>query len=209
LSDAAKAQLDKIAKAMADRPSLKLTVTGAARLDQAREGYQRERLHALMAAERRAGDDAAEAAAADTAASNAAMAASAPAAAASDTDYPQLLRRLYRRTDIPGKPRNLIGMTKDVPVAQMKSLLLAHISVSDGDIRQLAIQRAVAVKNYLLAQHLSADRVFIGAAKTEDADNAARGAAPASAAEPASGAGAAAPTALHWTPHAELGLGMR
>ncbi|MDR2991306.1 MAG: DUF748 domain-containing protein, partial [Burkholderiaceae bacterium] len=230
LSDAAKAQLDKIAKAMADRPKLKLTVVGTARLDQEVEGIKHERLKGLIAAERRAdtGSAAPDAAAqpalaASGTASDAAPAASAPASAASApddadaADYPKLLRRLYRRADIPGKPRNLVGMTKDVPVAQMEALLLAHINVGEDDIRQLAAQRAVAVKDYLLTQHLSADRVFIGTAKTDDANGAAgakqaaSGATPASAAEPASAASAAAsaPAPLRWTPHAELELGAR
>ena len=198
LSDGARAQLDRIAKAMTGRPQIKLTVTGAARLEQEAEPLKRQRLLALVAAERRAGDGA-PAAAASEAASAPQPAASAAAEQAPDADYPQLLRRLYRRADLPDKPRNFIGMTKDAPVEQMEALLLAQISVSDDDIRQLAAQRAVAVKNYLLERQLSAERVFIGAAKTQDAQ------APASAAQPASAAAQAAP----WTPHAELALSAR
>jgi len=226
LSDAAKAQLDKITQAMADRPSLKLTVIGAARLDAEREGFKRERLNTLVAAERRArGTDASAATpdaaaqpapAASEAASDAAPAASAPpsvaSAASGAADYPQLLRRLYRRADIPGKPRNLIGLTKDMPVAQMEAHLLEHINVRQDDMRQLATQRAAAVKDYLLAQRLSADRVFIGAARIDSADspgNTAQGATPASAAEPASAAATAAPAVSGWTPHAALELGTR
>ncbi|MDR2238868.1 MAG: DUF748 domain-containing protein [Zoogloeaceae bacterium] len=214
LSDAAKAQLDKIAKAMTDRPQLKLTVTGAARLDEEREGFKRERLQALVAAERRAGskadaetDDAAPATEETAAAANAS---SSPdtAAAPTDADYPQLLRRLYRRADIPDKPRNLVGMSKDVPVAQMESLLLAHINVSEDDIRQLAIQRAVAVKDYLLAQHLNADRVFVGAGKAADTPPPAS--TPASTPTPPAPAGDTAPTPpTTWTPNATLELGAR
>ena len=209
LSDAAKAQLDKVAKALTDRSKLKLTVVGAARMDEEREDYKRERLKALVAAEKRAsaGADADTAAPADAASA----AASAPAAAASsDADYPQLLRRLYRRADVPGKPRNLVGMTKDVPVEQMESLLLAHINVGASDIQQLATRRAVAVKDYLQAQGLSADRIFMSAVKTDGSDkaaDAASSAAPASA--PASAAGAMASATPRWTPHAGLELGAR
>jgi hypothetical protein len=224
LSDAAKAQLDKVAKALTDRPNLKLTVVGAARLDEEREGFKRERLKALVAAEKRADggsedhsddDTAPPAEAASVAASAASEAAPAAPAASGAADYPKLLRQLYRRADIPGKPRNLIGMTKDVPVAQMESMLLAHISVGENDIQHLGTQRAVAVKDYLQAQHLSADRIFIGAAKTEGADGAASAApsavpamAPASAAASAA-APATAPTTASWTPHAQLELGAK
>jgi hypothetical protein len=197
LPDAAKAQLDQVAKAMTDRPRLRLTVAGAARLDAEREGFKRERLLALIAAERRASH-------AGAGPATPASAASSPAPDAAD--YPQLLRRLYRRADIPGKPRNFIGMTKDIPMAEIESLLLAHIKVGEDDIRQLATQRAVAVKDYLLAQRLGAERVFIGAARTDDADAAANGATPAPIAESADAAASETP---RWTPHAALELGMR
>jgi hypothetical protein len=195
LTDATRAQLDKIAKAMADRPSIKITVAGSARLDEEREALKRERLQTLVAAERRAG--ASSSAPRDKASAPAAETPDdAPAPATADSaDYPQLLARLYRRADIPGKPRNLIGLTKDVPVAEMESLLLASISVSDNDIRQLATQRAVAVKDYLLAQKLSADRVFIGAEK------------PAGGAPSAATPGPSDTSPARWTPHAELQLG--
>jgi hypothetical protein len=203
LSGPAKEQLDKIAKAMVDRPQIKLTVTGAARLVDEREDLKRERLQAMVVAERRASraDDASTAPAPATSDTASSAPAAAPAASA-DADYPQLLRRLYRRADIPDKPRNFIGMSKDVPIEQMETLLLAHINVGEDDIRQLATQRAMAVKDYLLAQHLDADRVFLGAAKTQGAD------APADAAEPAS-APASAATPARWTPQAELALSAR
>jgi uncharacterized protein involved in outer membrane biogenesis len=201
LSDTAKAQLDQIAKAMTSRPQIKLTVTGSARLEEERAGFQRQRLQALVAAERRAAAPDAPtppASAASGAASAPAADASAPALVADDeaAGYPELLRRLYRRADIPGKPRNLIGMTKNVPVAQMESQLLVHISVGEDDIRQLAIQRAMAVKDYLLAHQLSADRVFVGAAQTQ------------APAEPAASAADTAASA-GWTPQAELALSAR
>ena len=195
LPEAAKAQLDKIAKALADRPTLKLTVVGVAQLDAEREALKRERLLALVAAERRAG-------AAAPAQPASAASASADEAQADEGDYAQLLRRLYRRADIPGKPRNFVGMTRDVPVAQMEELLLAQINVSEDDIRQLATRRAVAVKDYLLAAHLSAERVFVGAARIAAGPGQA-----ASSAEPASAAAAAPASApAQWTPHAELEL---
>jgi len=222
LSDAAKTQLDKVAKALTDRPQLKLTVVGAARLDEEREGFKRERLKALVAAQRRANGTDADTPSVPTAGSAASQqafaaasepasaAASAAAAQTSAADYPKILRQLYRRADIPGKPRNLIGMTKDVPVAQMESLLLAHITVGENDIQQLATERAVAVKDYLLAQHLSADRIFIGAAKAASPNRAASGATPAAPAPPASTAASAVePSTSHWTPYAELELSSR
>jgi hypothetical protein len=206
LNAKARAQLDKVAKALADRPGLKLTVAGSARLDDER---QARGASAWMSwwrpsgAARPAPAPASAASAPAGAASGAAPAASgADAAIASAPDYPALLKRLYRRADIPGKPRNAIGMLRDIPVPEMEALLMAHIDVDENAMRQLAVQRGVAVKDYLVGKGVAAARLFLGAAQT--------GAKAASAAAPASAASAdnaAAPKG--WVPHAELSLGMK
>ncbi len=210
LNAKARTQLDKVAKALADRPGLKLTVAGSAHLDSEREGAQRQRLYALVAAEQRSAAQAVgSTAGAGAPAASASAAASAPAASASEAaaaasianspDYPALLRRLYRRADIPDKPRNAIGMLRDIGVPEMEALLMAHIDVGESAMRQLAVQRGVTVKDYLAGKGIAANRLFLGATQT-DAQAADAGAAPASA---ASAAGAA------WVPHAELSLGTK
>ena len=45
-------------------------------------------------------------------------------------DYPALLKAVYQRADV-SKPRNLIGLTKDQPVPEMKKFLMADIPVSN------------------------------------------------------------------------------
>ena len=52
----------------------------------------------------------------------------------------------------------------------MEKLLLADIRVSDGAMRALAVQRGVAVKDYLAAANLQADRLFLGASKSAAPD---------------------------------------
>ena len=121
----------------------------------------------------------------------------------SDADYPRLLRQLYRRADLPGKPRNAIGLTRDVPVPEMEALLLAQIDVGDDAMRQLALQRGVAVKDYLAGKKLQPERLFLGAPRASATSPAS---APASAASAASAAPAAASP---WSPRAELALTAR
>ncbi len=190
LSPAATAGLDKVAKALADRPMLKMTVAGTANLSIERDAYRRRRLQELMQAEQRragvvrgAGAPTAAASASATGASTPAMAASTPATAASapgaavgtaaDTpDTPEtaeLLRQVYLRSEIT-KPRDLNGKAKVLPTAEMQALLLANIPVDDEAMRALALQRGVAVKDYLISQKLPAERLFLGAAKTVEAD---------------------------------------
>jgi len=156
LTPAAQAGLDKVAKALGDRPALKMTVVGTSSLEVERDGYKHERLKSLLLAEkRRAAVVAGQSAAA--------------VVAVSDAEAPALLKEVYKRADIP-KPRNLIGIAKDIPPAEMETLLLASISVTDDVMRELAVQRGVVVKDYLTTKQLPVERLFLGAAKPVAAD---------------------------------------
>ena len=151
LTPEARQSLDKVAKALTERPTLKLTVTGTASLAREREALQRERLQALVRAEKR------RAAPADTA----------PVQA---TEYPALLKEVYRRASMP-KPRNLVGMAKDLPVPEMEALLLAHLPAATEDLAtELATHRGQAVKAYLTEQKLPEERLFLAAPKTTAPD---------------------------------------
>jgi hypothetical protein len=177
LSAQATAGLDRVAKVLADRPVLIMTVTGMARLDVEREGYKRERLQALVVAEQRRAQGGGTA-----------------TVTVSPAQYPELLKAVYRRADIT-KPRNLVGLAKDLPVPEMEALLLADIPVTEESMRELALQRGVAVRDYLATRQLPLERLFLGAPKTT-ADKAP---ATAGAATAASGA-ASGPTEAAWAP---------
>ena len=161
LTPEAQQSLDKVAKALADRPALKITVTGTASLPDEREGLQREHLQQLVLAEKRRANPA------DTA----------PVSAA---EYPALLKEVYRRADIP-KPRNLVGLAKDLTVPEMEALLLAHQPATEAMAAELATQRGQAIRAYLVAQKLPVERLFVAAPK-------------------------AGKQAEKWTPRAELSL---
>ncbi|HAL40340.1 MAG TPA: hypothetical protein DCP03_20470, partial [Polaromonas sp.] len=169
LTPEARSGLDKVAKALADRPALTLTVVGTSSMEAERDGFKRERLNELVRAEKRrqtvkAGD------------TTTAVVSINPA------EYPALLKEVYKRADIP-KPRNLIGLAKDLLEPEMEKLLLADIEVNDEAMRELAVQRGVAVRDYLVSRDLPSERLFLGAAKT-------------------------VPPEAKWTPRAELNLAM-
>ena len=146
LSPEAQQNLGKVAKALVDRPALKLTVTGTANLEAEREGLQRERLQQLVRAEkRRAQPDSTEPVTAD--------------------EYPALLKAAYGRANIP-KPRNLVGIAKDLTVPEMEALLMANQPATEAMAAELAAQRGHAVQSYLAAQKLPAERLFLAAPKT-------------------------------------------
>ena len=163
----AQAGLDKVAKALLDRPTLRLTVVGTSSVDAERDGFKRARVDELVRAEKRRGvvKDGGTATA---------------VVSVSPAEYPLLLKEVYKRADM-SKPRNLVGLAKDLPVPEMEALLLADVKVSDDAMRELAVQRGVAVKDYLAGKNLPPERLFLGAAK-------------------------AVPPEAKWTPRAELNL---
>ena len=170
--------LDKIAKALVDRPVLQVTVVGTANLEVERDALKRERLKALLLAEKRrraavGGQDASA------------------VGVLTDAETPVLLKDVYRRADIV-KPRNLVGLAKDLPPAEMEALLLASLPVSEDAMRTLAQQRGVAVKDYLASRKVGVDRLFLGAPKTSP-----------------SGEAGSNPAEAPWKPHAELSVTSR
>jgi uncharacterized protein involved in outer membrane biogenesis len=159
LDDTDRRQLEAVAKALENRPALRLTIVGQAGLEAERGGWQRARLDGLLQAEKRR----------RLARSGAAVPADVQVEPAERTE---LLREAYRRADIP-KPRNIIGIAKDIPPEEMESLLLAAQVPNDESMRELAVARAVAVKDFLLGLKLGEDRVFLGAPRTGAAAGAA------------------------------------
>jgi hypothetical protein len=79
----------------------------------------------------------------------------------SAAEYPVYLKKAYKSGKF-SKPRNLIGMAKDLPDAEMEKLLLASIQITDDDLRQLASARAREVKDMILrSQKVEPNRIFL------------------------------------------------
>ncbi|HVR54286.1 MAG TPA: DUF748 domain-containing protein, partial [Pseudorhodoferax sp.] len=156
LGEQAEQQLDKVARAMNDRPGLRLTVIGTASVQAEQEGLKRARLSRMVQAEKRR----------EMLAAGQSLPARGPGAAPTPVDaaeYPALLRSLYDRTELADKPRNALGVAKEQSVPEMEALLLADMKISDDAIRNLAVQRSVAVRDRLAARQVPLDRLFLGA----------------------------------------------
>ncbi len=153
LTDSGRSTIDKVAKALTDRPALKMTVTGASDPVSEREASQRAALEARVLAEQRRE--------------------ALRSGAASDAPLPPLtpplreaiVKRLYADAKLPNKPRNLIGLAKDIPVVEMEALLRNAIIVSTDTARELALQRGLAVRDALIAKGLPSERLFLAAPK--------------------------------------------
>ncbi|MES2718995.1 MAG: DUF748 domain-containing protein [Pseudomonadota bacterium] len=164
ITDSGRQALAKVAKALGERPSLMMTVTGAADTVSERDMAQRSLLDERLAAEARR--ERLRAAPAAGVGAPPASGASAPAPAPlSTTERAAALKRLYQQTPLPDRPRNIINQLKDIPPAEMEARLLAGIRVTDETMRELALQRGLAVRDALIAQGLSSERLFLAAPK--------------------------------------------
>jgi len=157
MTDASAGSLDKVAKALADRPALQVTITGGADPQAEHDAWQRESIEAQLRTMAR--DEALHAGAA---ASTPATGASAPAALPAATRS-ALLKTLYKQTRLPDKPRNLVGLAKDLPDAEMEELLRRNVPVNDEAMRQQALARAIAVRDALVARGIPSERLFLAA----------------------------------------------
>ncbi|QPF73855.1 DUF748 domain-containing protein [Roseateles sp. DAIF2] len=156
LQETTQAQLDKVAKALTERPGLNVTLTGWADPQTEKAALQAARVEASLQAERRRElrrqQNASGQAAAEVA--------EAPLSAA---ERQRLLRAVYQNSNLPNRPRNFIGLLKEVPAEQMQAMLAASHAVDEEAMRQLALQRAVAVRDALIAKGVPNARLFLAA----------------------------------------------
>ncbi|HET9651787.1 MAG TPA: DUF748 domain-containing protein [Usitatibacter sp.] len=155
LTPASETKLQTLAKALADRPALHVDAAGRAVADVDGEGLRRLALErALKLEKQRALAKAGE---------------SAPPLeemTLDKADYAKYLKAVYRESDLPDKPRNFIGMQKDIPAEEMEKRLLAGYRIDENALRELANRRALAVKEWFTTKgSLPDDRVFVAAPK--------------------------------------------
>jgi len=156
LDAASEDKLKTIAKALNDRPALKLDIAG--RVDPAadRDGLKQAALDRQIKLLKfnelaRQGEPPPSVEAAEV-----------PAA-----EYEALLTRVYKDAKF-DKPRNAIGLAKDLPRSEMETLLLANLTVSDEDMRLLAERRAQNVRAALVdKEQVPGERVFLVAPKLD------------------------------------------
>jgi len=156
LADRAALMLDKVVRSLSERPGLQMTVTGAADPQTEREAMQAAWLDERLAAELRkeglrAGD--------------ATVAAASARASLGPEERARLVRRIYGDSKLANKPRNLVGLAKDIPVPEMEALLRASYQVNADNARELALQRGLAVRDALIAKGLPSERLFLAAPK--------------------------------------------
>lgn len=160
----ATAGLDKLAKALNDRPSLQLTLTGWADLQAERAAMQAHAVEQTLLAERQ------RELRRQQVGSGKATQAAAELPPLSEAERLRLLKQVYQNSGLPGRPRNLVGMLKDVPAAEMQARLAESHAVNEESVRQLALQRAVSVRDALIAKGVPNERMFLATPKLHETE---------------------------------------
>lgn len=150
LSDTTLKKLDALAKALEDRPALKLEITGRVDPEADREGLRLAALEHKVKAQKlaqlvKAGKEAG----------------SVEEVTVEDKEYLPLLELAYKAEKFP-KPRNVIGLTKSLPREEMEKLMLANAPAGEDDLRELASDRAKSVADWLVETgKIPRDRLFL------------------------------------------------
>jgi len=143
-------KLDTLVKALHDRPSLKVEIEGHADPEKDREGLRQYLFDRKVKAQKL-----------KDLAKKGGETVSLDEIKVEPAEYPKYLKAAYKEEKFP-KPRNIVGMAKDLPVPEMEKLMLTHIEVKEDDLRHLASQRALAVKDHILqSKQVEAERIFL------------------------------------------------
>lgn len=150
IAETERKKLDTLAKALNDRPALRLDMTGRALAGADTEALRRAAFDGKLRAAKlreivRTGEGV-----------DPATVAIAP------EERERLIGRVYADEKIADKPRNLIGIAKTIPASEMEALIMTTITVGDEDLRRLANDRATAVRDRLSEQgKVPRERLFL------------------------------------------------
>ncbi|MBN2654138.1 MAG: DUF748 domain-containing protein [Nitrospirae bacterium] len=143
-------KLDNLVKALSDRPGLKLEIEGYVDADKDKEALLQLTFKRKLKAQKlkrlaKAGS----------------VSLKLDEIKIDDKEYAEMMKAAYREERFP-KPRNIIGMAKDIPASEMEKLMLTHIKITEDDLRMLAKNRAAAVKDYIIKSgKVEPQRVFL------------------------------------------------
>ena len=151
-------RLENLAKALTDRPALKLEIDGRVDPDRDREGVKTERIQRKVRALKR-----------EDLTKTGVESGSADSIEVSAEEYPVLLERVYKAEKFP-KPRNMVGLVKTLPVEEMEKLILANSSVDNDDLLDLGERRAKAVRDWLIDHEVASERIFLLPSKLGEDD---------------------------------------
>jgi hypothetical protein len=137
-------RLDVIAKALTNRPALKLDIAGRIDPRVDREGLRQAQLeHEVL--EQKVKD--------------VGEPGNGKEVIVPKDEYDKYLGKAYKAAKF-DKPRDFVGLTKSLPPDEMKKLMIANEQLTEGDLHHLAEARADAVRT-ALSQKIDPARLFI------------------------------------------------
>jgi uncharacterized protein involved in outer membrane biogenesis len=143
-------KIDTLIKALSERPALKLDIEGHVDLEKDREGLKQFLFQRKLKAEKL----------------KEIVKKNQPAVPVDEVqidpkEHEKYLKLAYKEEKFP-KPKNILGMTKDIPGPEMEKLILTHIEIKESDLRALANLRAMNVRGAILKPgKIESERVFI------------------------------------------------
>ena len=76
-------------------------------------------------------------------------------------DDAKYLKAVYKKEKFP-KPRNALGLVKDLPDTEMRKLIIANTVIGDSDLQVLAQERSKTVMEYLEKKgSIASERIFL------------------------------------------------
>jgi hypothetical protein len=161
LSSAAHDRLKTMAKVLFERPALQLDIVGHVDTEKDREALRQQQFDRKLKAQKfthltKKGEATAKLNDVNDVRVEA-------------NEYTRYLTLAYKKETFP-KPRNVLGMNKDLEVPEMEKLILAHIIISEDDLNRLAHQRAEAVKDDLVTNKIEPSRIFLLAASSKPSE---------------------------------------
>jgi hypothetical protein len=148
-------KLENITKALQDRPSLKIDIEGHVDMERDRDGLKELFFNRKLKTQKL----------------NELIKKGQPVVPVDEVkieppEYEKYLKLAYKGEKFP-KPKNVLGMAKDIPGPEIEKLMLTHIEIKESDLRTLASQRAMKVKDAILKDgQVEPERVFILEPKT-------------------------------------------
>ncbi len=144
-------KLNNLAKALHDRPALKLDIAGQVDPEMDLDGLRQTMLERKVKIQKF-----------NELHSKGSDITSVDAVIVETSEYVKYLTKAYKQEKIPNKPRNIVGLAKDLPVAEMEKLMRTNFQVTDNDMRELISNRAMEAKEYLInVGKIEPDRVFL------------------------------------------------
>jgi uncharacterized protein involved in outer membrane biogenesis len=143
-------KLVKLQSALVERPGLKLDITGRVDPEKDREGLRHYRFEQQVKVQKL-----------KEMVKQGSSVSSVDQISIDPQDYEKYLRLAYKDAKF-AKPRNALGFTKDLPVAEMEKLMQTNTQVSDDDLVTLANQRAQLAKDAITKDgKVALERVYL------------------------------------------------